>query len=584
MSTVLRTVGVWQVCLDPTSKREYYCNTSTGVTVWEAPAELAGGANKQQNAPSWNSDLHLFGVWQVLRDPSTNREYFFNTIEEVTTWVCPPEIQDAYNRARSTSPTARTPYASQHPWDLFFDQATSRSYFYNKSTGATTWECPPEVKHLVKGAGNTATTTATHVSGGPVTPLFQVVEKARKDSPKLTQHEGTVNVKVGKKLLPKFVRLKEGELSIFESKEATGKAEVVNVVETTAEIVPDNICAMIIISRGGKPVTQFQVEKKTDETMWAKVLQTNGCNDVSAVLKEGTLAVKGAKKPRRVTLHADRICCYKLAAKPDSMLLLSTSTEIVCATPMEFELKDANGLGKGKAFNIAFNTESMEQRDEWVAAIEGVTKCLLTGVFGGQLNKGILSSEYAVPAVIYHSLAFLNQHGLKTEGIFRVPGATNRIQELRKEYNEYRVPTMNAGDVHSVAGLVKLYFRELADPLIPAATRDQIIRLNCKSGQDMDKKMAKLKSLLDQLPPNVLITLNYMIYFLTLVAAQSSENKMAADNCGMVFAPGLMKNKELEESTNQMKMSEDMAQCEACIQLMIVKYPFFFPAGPPYQL
>jgi len=69
---------------------------------------------------------------------------------------------------------------------------------------------------------------------------------------------------------------------------------------------------------------------------------------------------------------------------------------------------------------------------------------------------------------------------------------------------------------------------------------------------------------------------------LTLVAAQSAENKMAADNCGMVFAPGLMKNKELEAQTNQMKMSEDMAQCEACIQLMIVKYAVFFPCGPPY--
>jgi hypothetical protein len=406
------------------------------------------------------------------------------------------------------------------------------------------------------------------------------VAKEHQDSPKLIRLEGNFQFKIGKKFLPRFANLKEGELSLWEAKEGVGKADVISVVDATAEILADG--SGLVMSRAGKALTQVQLEKKEDEERWLKVLQANGCNDICALIKEGSLEMKGAKKPRKIMLYADRICCYKVAVKPDSFLMLSTSTEIVCASPMEFELKDPNGLGKGKPGALGFVTESMEQRDEWLAAIEGVTKGLLSGVFGGQLAKGILTSEHVVPTVIYHSLNYLKQFGLKVEGIFRVPGANSRIQDLRKEYNEYRVPTLGAGDVHNVAGLVKLYFRELYEPLVPLTTREHMIRLNIKNGQDMERKLVKFKALLDQLPPAVHVNLNHMLHFLSLVAANSADNKMAADNCGMVFAPGLMKNKELEAQTNQMKMSEDMAQCEACIQLMIVKYAVFFPAGPPY--
>lgn len=575
MPAVLRTVGVWQVYLDPNSNREYYCNTTTGATVWEPPQEVIAAAS-QTKAPLWTC-----GVWQVLRDPSTNREYFCNTAQNTTTWVCPPEIQSSWAQAQAgtqkqQSSGGRAPYASQPPWDIFFDASTSRSYFYNTSTGATTWECPPAVRHLVNATGASSATTVSGDGG----PLYLTVQRQQQAAPKHIRLEGTYQMKIGKKFLSRYVKLKEGDLTLWEAKENVGKPEIISVVDAIAETLPDG--SGVVISRNGKPLTQVQIERKEDEELWLKVLQANGCNDICALLKEGSLEVKGAKKPRRITLHADRICCYKLAPKPDSFLLLTNNTDIVCASPMEFELKDHNGLAKGKPGAVTFVTESMEQRDEWVAAVEMVVKGLLSGVFGGQLAKGILTSEHVVPTVIYHSLTYLKQFGLKTEGIFRVPGSNSRIQDLRKEYNEYRIPTMNAGDVHNVAGLVKLYFRELYEPLVPLVTREHMIRLNIKNGQDMDKKLIKFKALLDQLPPATHITLNYMLHFLTLVAANSAENKMAADNCGMVFAPGLMKNKELEAQTNQMKMSEDMAQCEACIQLMIVKYAVFFPAGPPY--
>lgn len=59
--------------------------------------------------------------------------------------------------------------------------------------------------------------------------------------------------------------------------------------------------------------------------------------------------------------------------------MLSTSTEIVCPTPMEFELKDANGLGKGKPGAIGFITESMEDRC--------VIHCALYSIFFCRIDR-----------------------------------------------------------------------------------------------------------------------------------------------------------------------------------------------------
>jgi hypothetical protein len=74
--------------------------------------------------------------------------------------------------------------------------------------------------------------------------------------------------------------------------------------------------------------------------------------------------------------------------------------------------------------------------------------------------------------------SFCRSLGLTTEGIFRVPGANDRIQDFKQQYNTLRSPQFALGDVHSVAGILKLYFRELADPLIPASRRADFMALD----------------------------------------------------------------------------------------------------------
>lgn len=58
--------------------------------------------------------------------------------------------------------------------------------------------------------------------------------------------------------------------------------------------------------------------------------------------------------------------------------------------------------------------------------------------------------------------------GLHEVGIFRLPGQASQIQALRDLYDSgSQQDFRESEDVHTVASLLKLYLRELPEPVIP---------------------------------------------------------------------------------------------------------------------
>ena len=91
---------------------------------------------------------------------------------------------------------------------------------------------------------------------------------------------------------------------------------------------------------------------------------------------------------------------------------------------------------------------------------------------GGKSNRvfgGNLPAEGVAP-IILGCCAAINREGLDSEGIFRKQGSATKIRTLRANYSKGAADLSTAEgygrDINAVAALIKIYFRELQEPLL----------------------------------------------------------------------------------------------------------------------
>ena len=74
---------------------------------------------------------------------------------------------------------------------------------------------------------------------------------------------------------------------------------------------------------------------------------------------------------------------------------------------------------------------------------------------------------------------FSSKKGLKTEGIFRISGVTTVIQKLKQEIakGNKRTFAFPEDDCHTVAGILKLWLREMPEPLLTFELYGKIMRI-----------------------------------------------------------------------------------------------------------
>jgi len=114
-----------------------------------------------------------------------------------------------------------------------------------------------------------------------------------------------------------------------------------------------------------------------------------------------------------------------------------------------------------------------------------------------------------------------------------VPGNNAEIARIKAQFNrlEYAVSTEDPNDLASV---LKLWFRELKEPLIPPSLYDEAI----KSAGDP----AASKQILEKIPEINRRVVEAALAFLREMAKHSEKTKMGAANLAMVFAPGFLRS------------------------------------------
>lgn len=168
-------------------------------------------------------------------------------------------------------------------------------------------------------------------------------------------------------------------------------------------------------------------------------------------------------------------------------------------------------------------------------------------VFGCDLGEHLLNSGLDVPEVLKSCSEFIEKHGI-VDGIYRHSGISSNIQKLRHEFDSENVPDLTKDvymqDIHCVGSLCKLYFRELPNPLLTYQLYDKFA--DCMGEMTEDERMVKVHDVIQQLPPPHYRTLEYLIKHLARLATFSEETNMHIKNLAIVWAPNLLRSKEIE--------------------------------------
>uniref|UniRef100_A0A673J574 SLIT-ROBO Rho GTPase-activating protein 1 n=1 Tax=Sinocyclocheilus rhinocerous TaxID=307959 RepID=A0A673J574_9TELE len=181
----------------------------------------------------------------------------------------------------------------------------------------------------------------------------------------------------------------------------------------------------------------------------------------------------------------------------------------------------------------------------------------------------LIDSGQPIPLVVESCIRYINLYGLQQQGIFRVPGSQVEVNDIKNSFERGEDPLVDDQsdhDINSVAGVLKLYFRGLENPLFP---KERFLDL-----------ISTISECFIQLQDRSKIFLFYAKNH--YLSQYSDENMMDSYNLAICFGPTLMPIPD----------GQDPVACQAhvneVIKTIIVHHEVIFPSpreldGPVYE-
>uniref|UniRef100_A0A8C1ZZT7 Rho GTPase-activating protein 29 n=1 Tax=Cyprinus carpio TaxID=7962 RepID=A0A8C1ZZT7_CYPCA len=188
-------------------------------------------------------------------------------------------------------------------------------------------------------------------------------------------------------------------------------------------------------------------------------------------------------------------------------------------------------------------------------------------LFGIDFAQVAKNSPDGIPFIIKKCTSEIESRALNIKGIYRVNGAKSRVEKLCQAFeNGKDLVELSDLHPHDISNVLKLYLRQLPEPLILYRYYNDIIGLSKETQNvgetdstkekspgeqlclsiELKRVLFKIRDLLRQLPAAHYKTLQFLITHLHRVSEQAEENKMTTSNLGIIFGPTLIKPRQLE--------------------------------------
>ncbi|XP_045585070.1 uncharacterized protein [Procambarus clarkii] len=164
-------------------------------------------------------------------------------------------------------------------------------------------------------------------------------------------------------------------------------------------------------------------------------------------------------------------------------------------------------------------------------------------VFGSTLAELHIQDKTTIPIFVLQCINHIekNHENLHTDGLYRISGNAAQIQKIRFEVAQRNYSILSREkEIHNLSGALKLFFRELKEPLIPFDNYQDFIQATGSEYRRMNQQVEKLTKAVNRLPPENYDTLKVLLQHLLRVSEFESENRMSISNLAIVFGPCLL--------------------------------------------
>ncbi|KAG2229078.1 hypothetical protein INT48_003292 [Thamnidium elegans] len=271
------------------------------------------------------------------------------------------------------------------------------------------------------------------------------------------------------------------------------------------------------------------------------------------------------KKQAETAIHAMRHVEAILIGKSDAVKAVMVT---ICKQEEDTLLNEVDA-------NTIYNMDSKRDTDRFLIEYEklGFTKpkpvyydnyyhgrCKEI-LFGSNLNDYYLEHNRTVPLLVTKCIKELELlGGLEKEGIYRISGRQSNVDALKSEFekDEEAAVLDSKYDVFTIASVLKIYLRELKQPLFNLTMRDRI---------DYSSNMLQTK--ISELSKPQRDTLQVVIAHLAKVKDHSHINKMTIKNLSVIFTPALFHDHNQAENVGEW-------YCDKVLEDLICQYQVIF--------
>lgn len=606
---------MWETHTDADTGRPYYYNPDTGVTTWESPFEAAeGAASPATSRASVGSHESLSTEWGQYWDEESQRVFFYNQLTGETAWEDEAERDPATGEAAEepqeeaemqqglssprdqrpptpetdypemlnypeedyspvgsfSEPSPNSPFAAPPGWSCHTDadgqivytnhfnleqwvrvEDHGKPYFYNLSDSSVSWELPQVPIPAPRG-----TPRSSQDSESPAPP--RPPEEKVKTLDKAGVLNRTKTADKGKRLRKKhwsasWSVLEGGVLTFFKDSKSSSAGGLrqpskLSTPEYTVELKgallswapKDKSSKKNVLELRSRDGSEYLIQHDSEAIIsnWHKAI-AQGIQELSADLLP-------EEDHRESSPTVDFGSSEHLGSWREKEEQPQTQ-------------QGAAGLALGPGglesdlHRVRVKLRKFLQRRPTLQALreKGYIK---DQVFGCALAQLCEREKSLVPRFVQQCIRTVEARGLDIDGLYRISGNLATIQKLRYKVDHDEKLDLDDGrweDVHVITGALKLFFRELPEPLFPFSHFRQFI--SAIKLQDPAQRSRCMRDLVRSLPAPNHDTLRLLFQHLCRVIEHGEENRMSVQSVAIVFGPTLLRP-ETEEGSMPMTM------------------------------